>query len=265
MQKGKTIGVVGLGWLGEALAIHLKQAGHTLWGTTRSDEKQARIEELGIAVYLWTNTNDFSEAFTNALSTTDFLVLNLPPSVFKDNTYAEGLFSIVKQLSSNCKVIYTSSSGVYPAHLVDATEDYVFQDEESNKLLEAEQVLAEELKERLCILRLAGLIGEDRNPVTYLAKKEINDEPDKKVNLIHRKDILRIVTQIIAENHFGEIFNVCHPEHPTRKAYYSRIAQQYNLGEIRFSKNITELPSRAVNCRKLQNKLSYPIFEPLFE
>lgn len=265
MQNEKTIGVVGLGWLGESLAYHLKNEGYQLWGTTRSLEKKSKIQETGVEVHIWDKPNTFSDKLRLALSKSDVLVLNLPPSVFTHNTYAEGLQAVTQYVSPTCQVIFTSSSGIYPAHLEDATEDYVFLPEESNRLVEAEQVLKQALKENLCILRLSGLIGEDRNPVFYLAKKEVNGEPNKKVNLIHRKDILRIISKIISENHFDTLLNVCHPDHPTRKDYYTKAAKQYNLGEIHFEKNDTELFSRKVNSCKLQNNLNYLTFEPLID
>ncbi|MDG2465559.1 MAG: hypothetical protein P8M61_10770 [Crocinitomicaceae bacterium] len=261
MNSNNTIGIIGLGWLGESLADFLKTEQNQVWGTVTSAEKAARISQKGISTLRWNSQDSFSEELKKYFSQTDILILNLPPSVFKTITYAEGLSAFIPYLNKKAKVIFTSSTGVYPDHLENVREDYVFQTEDSNKLIEAEETLQQQLGDRLSILRLAGLIGEDRNPVRYLAKKEVNDDPNKGVNLIHRKDILRVVDLLISRNVFGEIFNVCHPSHPTREAYYTQKALDYNLGKIKFGPPTKNQLNKVVNCDKLQKELNYNQFE----
>lgn len=263
MFVSKRIGIIGLGWLGESLGDFLLSKGFSVWGTVRTSDKAERIRKKGIDVVQWESSSEISEALQREISKSDVLVLNLPPSVFSGVNYATGLCSFLPFLSSHARVLHTSSTGVYPEHLQDAIETYVFQTEDSNHLLEAENALQEKLSDRLCRLRLAGLIGEDRNPVNYLAKTEVNSDPDKPINLIHRKDILRIVLQIIKNDQFGEVFNVCHPDHPSRKDYYTKKAQQFNLGEIRFENQGERQAYKIVNCCKLRQELNYNQFEAL--
>ena len=66
-----------------------------------------------------------------------------------------------------------------------------------HKVSNAENALKSWGENRLCILRLGGLISEDRNPAKFLATKEINDKPDKRVQLIHRNDIVGVVKMVI--------------------------------------------------------------------
>ncbi len=263
MQSKGRVGVVSLGWLGESLASFLLTHGYSVWGTTRTSEKAEKIKKTGIDAMLWESSSPISASIQKEIEASDILILNLPPSVFSDISYASGLSSFAQHLSHEGKLMVTSSTGVYPNHLEDAREDYRFKPEESNDLLEAEKVLKQQVNNRLCIVRLAGLIGEDRNPVHYLAKKEINDNPNKKVNLIHRKDILKIMLKIIEDNHFGEVINVCHPDHPTRKEYYSKVAQQFKIGPIHFTDDSDVSQQKIVNCRKLQEELNYTQFEML--
>ena len=263
MAINQKIGIVGLGWLGESLADFLDPSVNELWGTVTSKEKAKRIAQKRISPTLWKSDDVFPDSLKQSLSETKILVLNLPPSVFKSVTYAEGLNSFIPYLNPSAKVIFTSSTGVYPNDLEDAREEYKFRPEESNKLLEAEQSLKKQLGDRLCILRLAGLIGGNRNPVHYLVKKEVNDNPNKKINLIHRLDILKIIKQVIEENHFGEIFNVCHPDHPTRKNYYTAKAQEFNLGKISFNSSLGSQKDKVVNCSKLQEKMNFTKFQLL--
>jgi nucleoside-diphosphate-sugar epimerase len=54
------------------------------------------------------------------------------------------------------------------------------------------------------ILRFGGLIGEDRNPIRFLAGRENLENPDAPINLIHQTDcigiILRIIEKILGRN-----------------------------------------------------------------
>ncbi len=263
MSGTTRIGIIGLGWLGESLADFFHARDFSVWGTVRSEDKAGKIRQKGIAVSLWESHEAISEEVRQELKKLDILILNLPPSAFSKTSYAEGLSSFLQYINDEVKVIFTSSTGVYPENLADAKEDYVFRPEESNRLLEAERVLEKQLGKRLCILRLAGLIGEDRHPVYYLAKKEVNVDPDKVVNLIHRKDIVQIILKVVEKNLFGEIFNVCHPEHPARKMYYNQIAQNFNLPEIQFQDSESISTNKIVNSCKLQETLGYTKFEDL--
>lgn len=263
MSEINRIGIIGLGWLGESLADFLLENNFSIWGTVRSLEKAERIQKKGIDVSLWESIAPISKEVQVELAKLDLLILNLPPNACSDISYGACLSSFLQYTQSNTKVIFTSSTSVYPNNLADAKEDYKHKPEEANKVLEAESVLSQQLGLRLCILRLAGLIGEDRHPVFHLAKKTINDAPNKKVNLIHRRDILKILLIVIQEDHFGEIFNVCHPDHPTRKLYYSKMTQEYNLPDIQFIESSDIPTNKIVNCRKLQEVLNFKQFEKL--
>jgi nucleoside-diphosphate-sugar epimerase len=262
--KGLHIGIISLGWLGQKLAMHLAANKAEVWGTVSTEEKSNRINENTIIEALvWQSNEGISNALKSKLSATDILVLNLPPSVFSNETYAQGLSQFLPFLHENAKVIFTSSTSVYPNDLEDAVESYVFKDGEINKIGEAEAKLSSLLSDRLTILRLAGLIGEDRNPVYYLAKKEMNDNPDKPVNLIHRQDIIQIIEKLIRLDYFGQILNVCNPEHPSRENYYSKKAKQFKLPELNFSQQVLNEVDKVVNCAKLKDTIGYTKFVKL--
>jgi len=262
--KNLKIGVIALGWLGEKLANKLTKNGADVWGTTQLPEKQTRIKEHSkIDCLIWRNDEGISEKLKEKLKQTDILILNLPPSVFQNENYSEGLAQFLPFLNDMAKVIFTSSSSVYPSHLSNAVESYNFKANEINKIREAEIKLESSLGNRLTILRLAGLIGEDRHPVYYLAKKISNDEADKPINLIQRSDVIETISKVITSDYFGEMLNVCHPEHPPKEVYYSSKAKQFNLPELNFIKSILNENHKVVNCEKLINNLGYKTFEPI--
>ena len=262
--KDLKIGVIALGWLGEELALKLSGLGANVWGTTQHADKQMYIKKNSkVDCLIWQNEEGISSELQEKLKETDLLVLNLPPSVFQQGNYAKGLAQFLLFLNEMAKVLFTSSTSVYPSHLIDAKESYVFKEEEINKIREAELQLTSSLGSRVTVLRLAGLIGFERHPVYHLAKKENNDDPNTPVNLIQRIDVIETIKKVIELNYFGEILNVCHPDHPTRKTYYSQKAIQFKLPEIQFNENILNENHKVVNCLKLIDDLHFKNFTPL--
>ncbi|MFA7272393.1 MAG: hypothetical protein WC044_00910 [Crocinitomicaceae bacterium] len=262
--KGTKIGVISLGWLGSRLAEHLSQRGAQVWGTSRDSEKMTEQSlDRAVEVVYWNQEEGLSSDLQVKLRAVDLLILNLPPSVFQNGNYAAGLLQFLPFISSKANVIFTSSTGVYPSNITDAREDYEFANGDMNRLLEAELALRQACGKRLTILRLAGLIGEDRHPVHYLVKKEVNENPEGKVNLIHRKDIIQIIDRIIERDFWGEILNVCHPDHPSRKSYYTAKAKLFALRLPKFVEASKDEDNKIVNCHKLIYDLGYSSFESL--
>jgi len=263
MSKMK-IGIVGLGWLGLELGKAFQKSGHSVWGTVRSAEKSKEISKLNIQAFTWQFPDAPDSEILKLTQETDLLILTLPPSTFAKvglHTYSEVLNEWLERLPIKTKIIFTSSIGVYPDDSEDASEGSSLK--ENHPIVLAENKLMNNAHSRVTILRLAGLIGEDRNPVRFLVKKEQNDAPGKPVNLIHRLDIVSIVERIIQMDYFGEILNVVHPDHPSRKEYYSKMAKQLNLPAPQFTQREEVLTYKIVNCSKLVRHLGYNQFVEL--
>lgn len=263
-MEGLQIGIISLGWLGEKLAKQMSQNGAKVWGTVNSQEKANRLKiDTLIEAIVWKSEVGISELVKSKLLSTDVLILNLPPSVFQHESYAGGLVQFLPFLSQNSKVIFTSSTSVYPSNLLNCKESYVFKEKEISRIEDAENALKKRLGQRLTILRLAGLIGEDRHPVNFLAKKKSNDHPKKSVNLIHRKDVISIIEKVIREDFFGEILNVCNPNHPMRIDYYSAKAEQLKLPKLNFHKDEIIQNDKIVDCDKLVKFFGFTKFTEL--
>ncbi len=254
------VGVVGFGWLGLPLAKDLSKKGFNVWGTVRSVEKQTQIQESsGLQTQCWDNSKPVS-ILQSQLSETDLLIITLPPSSFEGNSYAETVNSLAQFLPQTGKVIFTSSIGIYPNESKEMDENE--SDLKCGKILDAENALRKWSKNKLSVLRLGGLIGEDRNPAKYLVRKEINDRPNQKVQLIHQEDVIRVIHEVVEQNKFGETFNVVHPGRPTREKYYTYMADKLNLGSIRFDKE-QSAEGKNINVSKLRNELGFRKFKPL--
>lgn len=87
--SGKTVGLIGLGGIGRALALRLKPFGVKLIGIKRRDPEKAK-EELGLQ---WAGTPDDLEEF---LGKSDFVVLCLPLTPENRNLIGRRAFDAMK-------------------------------------------------------------------------------------------------------------------------------------------------------------------------
>jgi nucleoside-diphosphate-sugar epimerase len=239
--------VIGCGWLGFPLAVRLKELGHDVYGSSTREQKMALLEENGIFGFVF---DGFEQSkIPEKIQHVDLLIVNFPPSRSMD--YKAQVQDLIAQFSPETNVIFTSSTGVYQ----DAEG---ICDETAPCILDHPVYLAEEVVRKsgksATILRLAGLISEDRNPVKYLSGK-LNADGQKVVNLVHREDVIEAIVAVVKNKVWNETFNVCIPEHPTREAYYSKQAKLAQLPAPTFSFSIGM--GKEVDSSKMQKQLSF--------
>lgn len=249
----KKWGVVGCGWLGLPLANELVSEGEAVIGTTSSQEKIEQLKECGIEPQLLIQEGFYEHQ--TWLRTLDILVLNIPPSAF-DDKYPEAMSSVVKQVNKDCKVIFISSTSVYPNCNGEVNEQTPTTGKHRNGpvVSKAEIKLEEILGKRLTILRMAGFVGGNRNPVKYLSGRTISGA-NAPVNLVHRKDCIRVIREVQRTNFWGMKLNVCASEHPTKESYYTRAAKNAGLKEPKFTEESVDF--KIIDNTSSQEMLGY--------
>tara|TARA_B100000508_G_scaffold141096_1_gene146906 strand:+ start:141720 stop:142517 length:798 start_codon:yes stop_codon:yes gene_type:complete len=254
MEKNaqKIWGVVGCGWLGLSLAENLTQLGFEVHGSTRSEEKADEISISGLQMHVYNASDRNSEA--EWLSDIDLLVINIPPSSMDE--YTEDLLSIVRKINDKCNVIFVSSTSVYPNTNSTVNESTVTSGTNRNGPIvsEAERALLQYLSNRLTILRMSGLVGGERNPVTYMSGKEISGGKDP-VNLVHRDDCIGVILRVSEKESWGEIYNVCCSDHPTKREYYEHAAEKHQVPAPMFEENSTKF--KIIDNEHLKRSLDY--------
>lgn len=251
-RNKKTWGVIGCGWLGLSLAQSLVEKGVEVHGTTRNTEKLKTLNDRGIIGHILKEEDYFNEH--EWLKNIEVLVLNIPPSSFQD--YPKAMASVCEQLTSECKVIYVSSTSVYPDlnDWVDEGTPVTGQHRNGPKVAATEQVLNSLLHDRLTVLRMAGLVGGDRNPVRYMSGKNIQGG-EQPVNLVHRKDCMGVIGKVVQKEFWGEVLNVCCSKHPSKKEYYEHAANQLNIPAPKFSDD--HVSYKKVDNTRSKEELSY--------
>ena len=220
----KNVLLFGCGYLGLPLAEELKTQGYFVQVATHSPEKLKGFKEDGLNPFLVSlDFDNFSADYIKEkCKTIDIAILMLPPSNFKN--YAATIQSIADCFQKNTHVIFVSSISVY-----EDTSEIVNENspcKENHDLIIAEQYLCSNKSINTTILRLAGLLGSSRHPVLSFLNKEKIANGLAPVNLVHQQDVLSVITKILSKNIRNELFNICYPEHPTRKDFYESAADK---------------------------------------
>ena len=96
-------------------------------------------------------------------------------------------------------------------------------------LKDAEEITIQRSIVNKTIIRFAGLFDNDRNPVKFFAGRKNIPGGNIPINLIHRKDCINIIYQVIIQNVRNEIFNACSDFHPGKREFYTFAAEKLNM------------------------------------
>ncbi len=218
-----SIGLIGCGWLGKTLALELSKQ-HILHCYSR------------------TETADNSDFYKN-----DLIIIAINT---KDN-YLKTLKKISTLSKNSARIILMSSTSVYREFDKEVNEEVHIS--QIGKQKEAEE-LVQSLKEKVLILRLGGLMGEDRISGKWKSVSTFSDGP---VNYIHKDDVINIIKFLIEKNIQEGLFNCVAPEHPLRSQVHAKNAKDFNLQLGTFE----GLTHRIIQSKKLKD-LGYKFLHP---
>ncbi len=267
-MKHKQISIVGSGWLGLPLAQHLQLKGCTIKTSTTSKEKIKSLVAENFGAYcfkLGTEGNDL--ILPNFLKDSEIIIINFPPKrKIEDieDVYPKQVQQLLKHINSTQKVIFISSTSVYQNTNGVIDETLITKPEKASgkAVLATETILRQQLKERLTILRLSGLIGYERLPGRFLATKTNVANGNAPINVIHRDDCIGLISAIIEQNCWGEIINGCSDEHPLRSLFYTLAAENIGLTPPTFNKSEGETVFKIINNTKSKEILKYSYKHP---
>ena len=269
----KSVAIVGLGWLGLPLALHLKELGWCVKGSKQSPEDAQKLHQLGIETYPFSLSDEMKRLpdHIRPLFNVDALILTLPPSRFSSQQYCEYLAFLANQAKKQGvqHLIFTSSTSVFPdiSGQFDESSQLSAETEMGKTLIQAEQYLFQSGISHCDILRLAGLIGKQRHPVKFLAGKH-NLKGYSPVNLVHLEDCIQAITALLMNPNGLRTYHLCAPIHPTRAEYYTKAAVFYDLSIPQFECSDSD-PKRIIMadkiCRDLGFAYRYPNPDDMLE
>jgi len=253
------IGILGCGWLGFPLAKILISDGYIVKGTSTSPEKVLKLSKLGVKSYHY--LIDLKEVMSSPFfKSIDTLVITTP--LFSRDKKPLGIDKAIGQLvkiieeESIKSVIYLSSISVYGSQngIINESDECKPESKYGIQILTIEKLLNKG-KFKTTHIRLGGLIGSDRHPIYSLSGKEFN-KGNELINLIHQVDALGIILKVIKNfNNNILIINAVTPFHPSKKEYYTKIADQKKILPPIFLEE--KKNKKIVSSSKVIEKLNY--------
>lgn len=266
----KKISILGCGWLGLPLAQQLIADGYPVKGSTTREEKLGSLKAAGIEPFRIV-LGETVEGDLKGFLDSDILILDIPPGRQEGNEefHVLQVSQLIDALllSPVKHVLFISATSVYPELNMEVFEDDALDPDLAGKpagraLLFVEEMLRSEQAFTTTVVRFGGLIGPGRNPSDFLQRMKTVADPEQPVNLIHLDDCIGVVSAILRQGAWGEVFNACCPEHPTRGAFYEAAASSLGIDVRLAERQESSRPFRIVNSRKLDDVLGYRFLHP---
>lgn len=255
-----TVSILGCGWLGKPFGATLVNEGYIVCGSTTQAAKVSDLAALGIRPFVITfnpqavgdNLHDFFRC--------DILVISIPPRTrtTPPEVYLSQLEQVVQRARENSvqHILYISSTAVYPDVNRIVTEDDA---DATSHLVKAEAIIRSFAS--TTVIRFGGLVGPARHPGRFLAGKKDLSGKNTPVNIIHQRDCIGIMKRVVEQNVWGEVFNACADEHPTREAFYTQASMALNLEPPQFVPD-DSTPYKIVSSEKVKQQLGYTFVYP---
>ncbi len=254
----KSISILGCGWLGLPLAKHLVSENFKVKGSTTSENKLKVLKEASIDPFLIKiDTNEGLEKEIQQFLNSDFLLINVPFGKQKENFDAyKKLIGFIEN-SPIKKVIFISSTSVYKDTNGVIIENANFKiNPAKQQLVDLENLFLNNTHFSTNIIRFSGLLGGSRNPGNFFKPDRVVQNGLAPINLIHLDDCIGIISAILKNNHWNEVFNASADSHPTRKEFYTAASIQNKKTPATFLEN-TDFSFKVISNEKIKRILNY--------
>jgi len=260
----KSVSIIGMGWLGQPLAVHLNRLGYDISGSVMTLEKATQLQQRGFDAYRIVVSDDGVHGQINTLlEDTSCAILMIPPGLRRDTganffQKMEHLYTELKRFKVP-KVILVSSISVYDDSQGKVTESDNPKPENATakQLWETEEMFINSTDFKTTVVRFGGMFSGSRQPLRFLVGRKNLAGGQAPVNLIHRDDCIQIISEILEKDAFGHIFNAVHPDHPTKEEYYIDRAKKAGLAPPSFKKTYTTETYKQVDSENLVKILNY--------
>lgn len=224
----RSIGIIGCGWLGRALASRLVASGVRVVGTTGSHESAAQLSALGVED-LVLRFGDGAQGDVSKLRDAEAIVVALPPRREVDPVAQARAVERVISGTRAEHVVQISTTSVYPSAGGSVVETDAMPDHPLRRVEDSWQAEGRVVT----ILRCAGLYGPERLILPYVLRAGVVVDESAPVNLVEQFDVVRAVLRVLEEP-LAETFNICADGHPTKGEFYRELAKRARMDVPRF-------------------------------
>lgn len=272
--------IVGCGYVGHRLAKVWRDAGETIYATTRSEQRAAEFAADGLQPIVWDITQDFANSDVNTLPKVDTVVFAVgfdrrtarETGHTIEEVYVGGLRRVLDRCTRCQRFIYLSSTGVYgqgDGSWVDEDSPCQPNRDGGKACFAAEQLLRQNKLhgEHSIVLRLAGIYGPDRLPQAAMLKRgePLSVAADAYLNLIHVDDIVRTI-QACEQLQTPDLLCVSDGHPVVRSEFYSHLAQLLGTAPPAFEPPVagTSRAERARGSKRIRNQRLVEQLQPNF-
>jgi nucleoside-diphosphate-sugar epimerase len=186
----------------------------------------------------------------------NILIINIPSKSIDD------FIGLLKEIENSEveKLLFVSSTSVYK-NINKTISESDGAESILNPLLAIENLFRNSIKIKTTIVRFGGLIGYNRNPGKFFSKGKIVQNPESNVNLIHREDCIGIISQIVEQEAWGDVYNCCADTHPTKREFYTQAAKSIGFPVPKFEDS-GSVSFKIISNQKVKQHLNYKFLHP---
>lgn len=268
-----TVGIIGCGWLGKALATNLIEQGVPVLATSGQQCNVEQLQEKGITAQQLLLPANSKQLNQHDVFSQQCLVIAITPQFKKGKAdYGVKVAQLVDAATQRGvvqRIILLSSTAVYQGleGSVDenASLNIVAENSlEKTKVLQSAEQAVLNFHRKSNVLRLAGLVGPARHPGKFLQAKRTLKNSTAPVNLIHQQDAVGLILSLLSLSPTAPqgIFNGVSDTHVTKSQYYQTAAKSLGLELPTFDGDDTLNSTRVVNGDKAKKELDYVFVYP---
>lgn len=261
MNNKENIGILGCGWLGLPLGNYLYNKGYHVIGTTTREEKLNVLTENNVKASVLELTDQGPVGDVSVFSDCEIVIINIPPRRKSPEVvyYETKILKFLEAISNYYvkHVLFISSTSVYGQETKNLTEGVRPKPftESGKQLLRVEDIMVNHAELMNTVIRFGGLIGYDRRPGRFFAGKKNLKNGGSPVNMIHRDDCIEAILNVIEQEKWGYTFNLCSPDHPSKKEFYTKAALA--LGMIAPEYDDEDPNGKSISPAKFIKELNY--------
>jgi nucleoside-diphosphate-sugar epimerase len=281
LSKTFSVGIIGCGWLGKALAASLLEQGVSVLATSSQQSNVEQLHGQGIEAQQLLLPSNTKQLGQHDIFTQQCLVIAITPKFRQGQTdygiKVEQLVDAAKERGIVQRIILLSSTAVYQGleGLVDENSKLNLVESSSVELSSVELGSMEKapilhtaeqavlnFHRQGNILRLAGLVGPERHPGKFLLAKRTLKSSSAPVNLIHQQDAVGLILSLLTSTSPQGIFNGVSDTHVTKAIYYQAAAKSLGLELPTLSNDKVLDSTRIVSGAKAKQRLGYSFIYP---
>ena len=276
-----SVGIIGCGWLGKALAASLIEQGTSVLATSSQQSNVEQLNEQGIEAQQLLLPSNIKQLGQYDIFNQQCLVIAITPKFRQGQTdygiKVEQLVDAAKEQGIVQRIILLSSTAVYQgfeglvdentnlnlveSSLVESSPVKADSVEKAPILYTAEQAVLNFYRQGN-VLRLAGLVGPERHPGKFLLAKRTLKNSTAPVNLIHQQDAVGLILSLLTSASPQGVFNGVSDTHVTKALYYQTAAKSLGVELPTFSADKVLDSTRIVSGDKAKQQLGYSFIYP---